>query len=691
MHRRFLLGVTGLGILAALMITCLLLWPRASVAQRSPEPAATEPSTFASYDELAGYLREQMALAERLDGLYSFYGPLRAMDAAGGAVGAAGQDMAAPSAKAPAPDHSATNVQVAGVDEADIVKTDGKYLYVLTHDRIVILAAYPAEGARVLSRVEFPGMPREAFIAHDRLAVFGQESETGEFLLLVYDVTNRARPVLERTVRTPGQYVTSRLIGDWSYVVLNEPVFRAMDGAEKPALPRLDVDGAERVVPPSRIHYFDVPDRAYQYTVVLAVNVRDKSRDVTEKTFLTGVSQNIFASPDHIYLTAPKPPDLVPYAERFFDELRPVLPPELRAKVDALRRSGAGIATKLDRAETMVDEYLNRLDAPGAAALEAKLREAYRKWQEEAAPEIARQRGMTVIHKLGVDGAAVTYLGRGEVPGRVLNQFSMDEYRGCFRIATTSDGFSFTGPWVTRNNVYVLDKDMRTVGRLEGLAAGERIYAARFMGERCYLVTFRQVDPLFVIDLQDPANPRALGELKIPGYSNYLHPYDENHLLGIGKEIAEGREAGLKIALFDVRDPAHPKETAKYVIEGADADSPALRDHKTLLFSREKHLLAIPVSTYPPYRIMAPEARIWPPPPIRGWQGAYVFHVGTDGIKLKGKVQHFTDPRPDYAPTPDTEIKRCLYIEDVLYTVSDLMVKMNRLEDLKEINRVALP
>jgi len=381
----------------------------------------------------------------------------------------------------------------------------------------------------------------------------------------------------------------------------------------------------------------------------------------------------------------------VPYVERFFDELRPVLPPELGKEIDALRSSGEDVAVRLEKAEALIDEYLSRLDGAAAAGLEARIRECYRKWKETVMWDLARQRGMTVIHKLGAEGPAVTYLGRGEVPGYVLNQFSMDEHRGFFRIATTSEGFTFAGSGAPRNNVYVLDGSLRITGRLEGLAPGERIYAARFMGDRCYLVTFRQVDPLFVIDLADPAGPRALGELKIPGWSSYLHPYDENHLIGIGKEIEEGREAGLKIALFDVRDPAHPQEKAKYVIEGASTDSPVLHDHKALLFDREKRLLAIPVSTYPPFRIMdLPRVEIYPPPVIRGWQGAYVFDIDTVGIKLKGKVQHYTASRPDHMPSWDAEIRRCLYISDVLYTVSDRMVKMNRLTDLREINRVPL-
>jgi hypothetical protein len=140
----------------------------------------------------------------------------------------------------------------------------------------------------------------------------------------------------------------------------------------------------------------------------------------------------------------------------------------------------------------------------------------------------------TVIHKIAIKDGRIRYVASGIVPGTILNQFSMDEHKGYFRIATTI-GSWWWGRDDSKNNVYVLDDDMRTVGKLEGLAPGETIYSARFFGNRCYLVTYKQIDPFFVIDLRNPKDPKVLGELKIPGFSTYLHPYDENHVIGIGK------------------------------------------------------------------------------------------------------------------------------------------------------------
>jgi len=238
----------------------------------------------------------------------------------------------------------------------------------------------------------------------------------------------------------------------------------------------------------------------------------------------------------------------------------------------------------------------------------------------------------------------------------------------------------------TQNNVYVLDMNLTIVGSLEDLASGERIYATRFIGDKCYLVTFRQIDPFFVIDLSDPANPTVLGELKIPGFSTYLHPYDETHVIGIGRD---GHK--VKISLFDVSNMSNPVELANYVIETNESwwwtESSALYEHKAFLFDKEKNLLVIPVGTY--YK-----------------QSAYVFDISVDGgIKLKGIVTHDLKVQskensggPGGAPMdeyyyrydPGSSIQRTLFIDDVLYTISDRMVKMNSLEDLSEINSVNL-
>jgi len=303
----------------------------------------------------------------------------------------------------------------------------------------------------------------------------------------------------------------------------------------------------------------------------------------------------------------------------------------------------------------------------------------------------------TTIHRIHIEGNNIEPVASGEVPGTVLNQFSMDEYDGYFRVATTTYGET------SRNNVYVLNMGLNVTGSLTDLAQGESIYSARFMGDRCYLVTFKKVDPLFVIDLSDPYGPSVLGYLKVTGYSSYLHPYDENHLIGIGKEAVDAKEEdfawyqGLKIALFDVSDVSNPKEIGDpYIIGDRGTDSPVLWDHKAFLFDKSRNLLVIPVleakvdeSDYPGG--VTPDAYGKPV-----WQGAYVFHVSLDGgISLQGRITHIeniTEPgKEDYYFYSPFSVVGSLFIDNVLYTISQAKIKLNNLEDLSYINEVELP
>ncbi|MFB0500378.1 MAG: beta-propeller domain-containing protein [Candidatus Hadarchaeaceae archaeon] len=513
-------------------------------------------------------------------------------------------------------DYSTTNIQVEGVDEADIVKSDGKYLYVVSGNKVVIIDAYPAEGARILSEIETNESLIELFINGDKLVMLGWA------FVKVYDVSNRENPLLTRDVSFDGQYFDSRMVGSHVYVIINSPALYD----NKIILPHISSNGNTKTVPATEIYYFEnTHDYSYGFTTVMAINAQDDGEDVTSETFLIGATQNIFVSSNNIYVT---------YTDYWVYPL--------------IERSN-----------------------------------------ETSDPETET----TIIHKISIADGTIEYKSQGEVPGQVLNQFSMDEYQGYFRIATT------TG-WIGQNNVYVLDGNLEIVGRLEGLAPGERIYSARFIGSRVYLVTFKNVDPLFVIDLEDPNNPRVLGELKIPGYSDYLHPYDETHLIGVGKDAVDmGSFAwyqGVKIALFDVSDPENPIEISKYMIGDRGTDSYALQDHKAFLFSRQQNLLVLPIllaeineESYP--------GEI--PPDAYGeyvWQGAYVFNISLDdGLVLKGRITHFNNDDQinewgRYYPY-NYSVQRSLYIDNVLYTISGRSVKMNNLEDLSEISEIELP
>jgi inhibitor of cysteine peptidase len=307
----------------------------------------------------------------------------------------------------------------------------------------------------------------------------------------------------------------------------------------------------------------------------------------------------------------------------------------------------------------------------------------------------------TAIYRIHINETAITPIAQGKVPGSVLNQYSMDEYNGYFRLATTS--------WTNgaqQNNVYVLNMSLAVVGKLENLATGENLHSARFMGDKCYLVTFIKTDPLFVIDLSQPNAPKKLGELHIPGYSDYLHPYDETHLIGVGKETVEASEGdfawyqGLKLSLFDVSNVNEPKQLSNYTIGDRGTDSPVLSDPKAFLFDNSS-LLVIPVDL-----AEIDKTAVAPGPSAYGtmvWQGVYVFRLTlNEGFVLKGTVTqienrdivdvygNFIANTSDIWLNSDYWISRALYIGNTLYTVSNARVQLNSLDNLALIAEVDL-
>jgi uncharacterized secreted protein with C-terminal beta-propeller domain len=317
--------------------------------------------------------------------------------------------------------------------------------------------------------------------------------------------------------------------------------------------------------------------------------------------------------------------------------------------------------------------------------------------------EVEQPTESTVVHKFSLDDGAISYKGNGDVPGHILNQFSMDEHNDYFRIATTIGHVSRMGASTSTNNIYILDSGLGQTGKIEDIAPGERIYSARFMGNRGYLVTFKKVDPFFVIDLSNPMNPQILGKLKIPGYSDYLHPYDENHIIGIGKDTVEAEESrgdfawyqGVKMAVFDVTDVANPVEMHKIIIGDRGTNSEALHDHKAFLFDRGKNLLVLPVTL-----AEIPEAQKQGARSNQHgdyvYQGAYVYELTLEnGFNLKGRITHYDSDEAFkkagyYWGDQGFNVRRSLYIGNVLYTISNSKIKANLLSDLSMVKELEI-
>lgn len=531
-----------------------------------------------------------------------------------------------------APAHSTTNIQVAGVDEADIVKTDGHYIYQLRANDLKITKA--SEGAlKAAATLSFEnGMyPSELYLYGNKLVVIGSKQSYMPYQvpmqnvksimpmsspmtqLLFYDVANPEKPTLIRKYEAEGNYLTSRLTGGKLYLIANKWL-NTYNASAETTVPHFtdSVTGKTTSVGFDAIRYF--PDTVESNLMVTLGFNLDQPKNEPDKGVYLGSSNNVYANTDSLVVA-------------------------------------------MDRYHYRVGEIVNGFVPP-----------AYTKTTE--------------LFKFALSNGAIRFKAKGSVPGTVLNQFSMDAYNGNYRIATTDDSW-LNGDNATKNNLYVLDGSMNVKGKLEGLAPGERIYSARFIGNRAYMVTFKQVDPFYVIDLSDSTSPKVLGYLKIPGFSDYLHPYDANTVIGFGKDTVETANgaitAGVKIAMFDVSNVANPVEKSRVVLGGSGSWSEVLNNHKALMFSKENNLFALPVTLY---EGMGRDNRF-------AFQGAYVYTIDpAKGFVLKGTSTHLTD-----AEVRDTELKwydtskdvnRILWIGNELYTLSNFGIKSHDLDTMKE-------
>ena len=537
--------------------------------------------------------------------------------------------------------YSDTNNQVEGVDESDIVKTDGEYIYYVTKGKLIIVNSEPTN-FRIVSEIKYDEenfRPSEIFINENKLIIIGKkyknsntfDNDTISYDLLytpdeytnikVYNVENRQKPKYEREIQIEGSLLTARMIGENVYVISNKYMYNdllvkskeELNGDDyKPQYLDTAISNEEKCIEYSEICYFpESKDSTFLNIIGFNIN-NNEPADV--ETYL-GAGTKVYASQNNLYVAN----------------------------------------VKYEYKDEKLYGYYDNLSIN------------------------------TYIYKFKLENGKVEYSNTGSVPGEVLNQFSMDENNGNFRIATTN-----STNWMEEtktNNLYVLDENLKTVGSIENLAKGEKIYSVRFVGNKAYMVTFVQTDPLFVIDLSEPTNPILLGELKIPGYSKYLHPYDENHIIGFGentetKENGSVITIGMKMALFDVTNPTSPKEMYSIDIGDRGTYSELLYNHKALLFSKEKNIIAFPISISEEENNYRSNLK---------FQGAIVYGLDLEnGFTLKGQIAHMqiTDGYKDYDYTK--QVERIIYINNNLYTLSKGIIKVTNMENMEEVETINL-
>ncbi len=580
------------------------------------------------------------------------------------------------SAKTSAPESSTpttttgTNNQVAGVEEADLVKTQGDRIYQLAGGKLNIMLGWPANQAKFLGSMKIEGTPLEMYVsdAGQAQVISSSGVPNGENILASNPGFSRAEPgfplalalepvVVVTTVdtsnpQTPsilstrsfrGTYLSSRKIGDDLRLVVTEPFGQLntfMDRIVQGAIDTLSFDP------------------------VNAAEIEQLVRDLVEV-----YKKRIQAKTIQDWLRTGDPNGTGPQIGLCEKVYGPNYETDLGiSRIITIKK---GVELPL---ETVLLSKVNGLYASQESLYLSTLH----------FPDGKNQQG-TVLHKFNWESSGNSlYRGSGQVDGVLLNQFSMDEYQGFLRVAATAQD-----PQTRQNinKISVLSEGegvLETRGATPNLAQGERIYSVRFAGPRGFLVTFRQVDPLFTLDLKDPTQPKVVGELKIPGFSSYIHMMDDNTLLTIGRGGTGVSTANTKLSVFDVSNLALPKEVKSFVIENRGWNSSeAERNHKAFTYYDQKGVLAIPMNGY---RNAAPNGL------AKQESSILVFDVKNGPIiKALGSIDVglFT---PNFQSGPRGFATRSLFMDDYIYGFSNLGMKVRKLGELEQdVAVVAFP
>ena len=598
-------------------------------------------------------------------------------------------------------DYSTTNVQVANVDEPDYLKNDSKYVYIVSRNTLSIIDAYPAESAKLVLKIALDiesQYIQNMFLNDDRLVIFYNGQSDDEIIpqfdfvprrsyspvthALIIDVSDKENPNILKDYSIDGNFRDARMIGDYAYFVTNSNI-----NYQYPRLPVI-LESSVRIMTPDAF-YFDNIEQFSNFNTLTAIDIFGDT--VNSETFLMGYTGAFYVSEDNFYLTYQQNMPFGFYEnssrDRFFDVVVPLLPNNIQDEIKAIQNNSLiNSSTQWIKISELMQKSYNEMDKNDKEELFEKIKEALNEYDTKIQEETRK----TIIHKISIDEGEIEYVAKGSVPGRLLNQFSMDQSGDRFRVATTTEIYTQYEGTIRSNAVYILDEQLNIVGGLDQIAPDESIFSARFIEDRLYLVTFQQIDPFFVIDLSTDT-PKILGELKIPGFSNYLHPYDEEHIIGIGrdtKEIGEGRvqQLGIKIALFNVADVSNPKVVDDIVIGDSSTHSESLYNHKAFFFDKTRGVLSIPISGDVESLNGISSSKMFAPDYNR-WSGFYVFDLDSlDGFNLKGTITHSADDSRYYGMGN----ARTFYIDDVLYTASERYLKMNFFNNLEEINTIKL-
>lgn len=542
---------------------------------------------------------------------------------------------------------SDTNVQVAGVDEPDILKTDGSTIYLSspnyyygwgggirpmmgvmapTVERIMpprpgnlggvkSIKAFPPPALKLLGKIDTAG---DLLLSGSTLVVLSGPKLTG------YSVADPAKPSESWVVDLAdnAQLVAARLYQGRLYLVSR----LGLNFTTPCPFTPLSVKGAPLTIRCTDVYHPEVPIPSDTTYTITSIDPATGSAGSSISFVGSSPAAPVYMSENAVYVTYTYPGDVVGYLYGFMSQNSDLVPAWLVEKIGKLRAYDLSDEAKMTELGTLIQRWQGSLSPDDSLKLQNELTNRMNSYAKLHARELE----YTGITKVAVPG--LTVAASGSVPGQLLNQFSLDEYQGNLRVATTIG----QGGWwwglgsstESVSDVYVLGSSLAQVGAVKNLGQGERIYAVRFLGDRGYVVTFKQTDPFYVVNLADAAHPELAGELKIPGFSSYLHPLVPGRVLGVGQENGK-----VKLSLFDVSSAANPREVATYHLD--DYWTEVSSNHHAFLQDVKHHVFYLP-----------------------GGQGAYIFSYTSDTLSLAKAVAGL-------------QSRRALYLDNYLYVVGD--------------------
>lgn len=584
-------------------------------------------------------------------------------------------------------DFSQTNVQVSGIDEGDIVKTNGEKIFIAKSNKITVInnVKVPIADEEKYT-VDVNDQNAEYFVIRamfigpeDLLYVIVEknivESKFTQNSYLYPQMTYIPFTVVETyrieenslsklgSVEIKGNYYQSRMKDGIVYIITNDYLydFNPISYYDRVIIPVREIKNdvvsnfESKIIVPREVS----EESKVMYNLTSLNYLERESSIIDSIEIILDNSNTIYMSNNNLYVVTEKnmyypffrfgwnnySKDLV--FEAIYEKVYPT-------------NVAREIKSNLDDSEKLIEilnDYYQTLNKEEKEELYNLIQEETEKYYQKERNEYDK----TYINKIELlSNGSFGNISQGEVKGRLLNQFSLDEKDGYLRVATTYQDYNGYMT-ISKNAVTVLNSSLKEVGLIDGIAPDERIYSARFMGDMLYLVTYRQVDPFFVIDLSSNTNPKILGELKISGYSDYLHPISDTLILGVGQETEANQwggtnNSGVKVALFDVSDFENPREVGKWVSDASYSNTQVSYDHKAFLYIAKNDLVVLPI--YQGYNTSSSEF------------GFVVLKVNEEGVDRITTIDHTQKNRYYFG-----SITRSLYIGDELYTITDNLLK----------------